>query len=178
MVDVVAEGFDAGIRQADIVPLDMVAVACSPPIRFVVVGAPAYFLEHAQPGHPNDLRRHRCIRSRLPGGSLYGWDFQRGDDVVFIDPSGPLTLDNYNLMIDAAVNGAGLSWVNEWSVRSHIAAGRLVTVLDDWSPTLPGLRLYYPGHRNMPAGMRAFLALVREVVTGEGTTPGNSGAIP
>jgi DNA-binding transcriptional LysR family regulator len=163
MVDVVAEGFDAGIRQADIVPQDMVAVACSPPIRFVVVGAPTYFLDHAPPAHPDDLAHHRCIRSRLPNGALYRWEFSCAGETRSIAPDGPLTLDNYNLMVAAALHGVGLVWVNEWAVADHLTAGRLREVLAPWSPAQPGLCLYYPGHRNIPAGMRAFVALVREV---------------
>nr|WP_315227391.1 LysR family transcriptional regulator [uncultured Albidiferax sp.] len=163
MVDVVAEGFDAGIRLADIVPQDMVAVVCSPPIRFVVVGAPAYLRDHAAPEHPKELVRHRCIRSRLPNGALYRWDFRRGGEVLSIAPEGPLTLDNSNLMVAAALQGAGLAWVNAWAVADHIEAGRLREVLGPWSPAQPGLCLYYPGHRHIPAGMRAFLALAREV---------------
>ena len=163
MVDVVAEGFDAGIRQADIVPQDMVAVPCSPPIRFVVVGAPSYFLDHAPPVHPDDLAHHRCIRTRLPNGALYRWDFSHGEETRSIAPDGPLTLDNYNLMVAAALDGVGLVWVNEWAVADHLAAGRLREVLAAWSPVQPRLSLYYPGHRNIPAGMRAFVALVREV---------------
>lgn len=163
LVDVVAEGFDAGIRQAEFVPLDMVALVCSPPIRYVVVGAPAYFLAHGEPHHPNELKDHRCIRNRLPGGALYRWDFQRGEETVSIDPSGPLTLDNHNLRIAAALHGSGLTWVNEWAVANLLASGQLMAVLQSWSPVLPSLRLYYPSHRHVPAGMKAFLALVREV---------------
>ncbi|APW43089.1 LysR family transcriptional regulator [Rhodoferax saidenbachensis] len=163
LVDVVAEGFDAGIRQAEFVPLDMVAVVCSPPIRYVVVGSPRYFLEHGEPLHPNDLRGHRCIRNRLPSGALYRWEFQQGEETIAIDPSGPLTLDNYNLRISAALQGAGLTWVNAWAVSPHVASGQLIPVLQSWSTSSPGLRLYYPSQRNVPAGMKAFIALVREV---------------
>lgn len=166
MVDVVGEGFDAGIRQADIVPQDMVAVACSPPIQFVVVGAPSYFLEHSDPTHPDDLALHHCIRSRLPNGALYRWDFSRGDENVSFTPEGPLTLDNYNLRITAALHGSGLAWVNGWAVADHIASGRLRKVLEQWSPAQPGLCLYYPGHRNIPAGMRAFVELAKETYRG------------
>lgn len=166
LVDVVAEGFDAGIRQAENVPLDMVAVDCSPPIRRVVVGAPAYFQNRPRPAKPDDLHGHQCMVSRLPGGELYRWQFQRGEESIEIDPTGPLTLDNYHLMIAAALEGAGLAWINEWAVTEHIAAGRLIKVLEDWSPRLSGLRLYYPGHRHLPAGMKAFLALVREAYGG------------
>jgi DNA-binding transcriptional LysR family regulator len=171
MVDIVADGFDAGIRQADIVPQDMVAVICSPPIRFVVVGAPEYFLHHAVPLHPDDLAQHRCIRTRLPNGALYRWDFQRDGETLSIAPDGPLTLDNYNLMIAAALNGAGLAWVNEWAVADHMAAGRLREVLEPWSAAQPRLCLYFPGHRHIPAGMRAFVALAREVYGADETLP-------
>lgn len=163
MVDIVADGFDAGIRQTDIVPQDMVAVVCSPPIRFVVVGAPAYFLHHAPPSHPHDLAQHRCIRTRLPNGALYRWEFQLAGETLSITPEGPLTLDNYNLMIAAALDGAGLAWVNEWAVADHIASGRLREVLKPWSAPQPLLSLYFPGHRHIPAGMRAFVALACEI---------------
>jgi DNA-binding transcriptional LysR family regulator len=163
LVDIVAEGFDAGIRSAENVPLDMIAVTCSPPIRFVVVGAPSYFADRKKPRTPDDLRSHSCIRSRLPSGGLYRWEFQRGQEKIAIDPLGPLTLDNHNLMVDAALQGAGLTWTNEWSVAGHIASGNLVEVLKPWSPQTPALCLYYPSHRHVPAGMRAFLAMVREV---------------
>lgn len=164
LVDVVAEGFDAGIRLSEHVPLDMVAVPCSPLIRYLVVGAPAYFRANPLPRHPDDLRSHSCIRTRLPGGALYCWDFRRGEETVTIEPEGALTLDNYNLMIAAAVAGAGLAWVNGWAVTEHVEAGRLIPTLQDWSADLPGLSLYYPSRRNLPAGMRAFVALVREVI--------------
>jgi DNA-binding transcriptional LysR family regulator len=169
LVDIVAEGFDAGVRTADGVPLDMIAVACSPPVRFVVVGAPAYFAGRSKPRAPDDLRNHCCIRSRLPSGALYRWEFQRGEEKIAIDPLGPLTLDNHNLMIAAAVQGGGLAWTNEWAVAPLLAEGRLVQVLEPWSPQSPGLRLYYPSHRHVPAGMKAFLAVVREVCEGFNT---------
>lgn len=166
LVDIVAEGFDAGIRAAENVPLDMIAVACSPPIRFVVVGAPSYFKGRKKPASPDDLRGHSCIRSRLPSGALYRWEFQRGAEKIAIDPAGPLTLDNHNLMIAAAVHGGGLAWTNEWAVAELVAAGKLVRVLEPWSPPSPGLCLYYPSHRHVPAGMKAFLAVVHEVLDG------------
>jgi DNA-binding transcriptional LysR family regulator len=168
LLDVVAEGYDAGIRQIDFVPLDMVAVVCSPPIRYLVVGSAAYFQRHGTPVHPDQLHDHLCIRSRLPGGALYDWDFVHGAEKIAISPAGPLTLDSYNLMIQAALAGAGLTWVAEWTVSQYLASGALVAVLPQWSPQLPPLRLYYPGHRNVPAGMRAFLALIRELYGSDG----------
>lgn len=162
LVDVVAEGFDAGIRSADNVPLDMIAVPCSPPIRFVVVASPDYLQQHGIPQNPDDLKHHNCIRSRLPGGTLYPWQFQRGNDKVQISPKGSLTLDNHNLMLDAAIAGAGLIWTSQWQVAQAISNGELETVLLDWSFEEPALCLYYPGHRHIPAGLKAFISLLRE----------------
>ena len=166
LVDIVAEGFDAGIRAAEHVPRDMVAVACSGPIRFVVVGAPSYLAGRQAPQTPDDLHAHACIRSRLQNGALYPWEFARGLETINIHPSGQLTLDNHHLMIAAALAGAGLAWTSEWAVQEHLDAGRLVRVLDAWSPATPGLCLYYPSHRHLPAGMKAFLAVLREVHAG------------
>ena len=163
LVDIVAEGFDAGVRSAEHVPQDMVAVLCSPPVRFIAAASPDYLRAHGTPQTPDDLRQHRCIRTRLPGGGLYRWEFQRGADSVVIDPAGPLTLDSSNLMLAAAVAGAGIVWSSIWNMADHLASGRLLTVLDAWSPALPGLCLYYPGHRHIPAGMKAFLALLHEL---------------
>jgi DNA-binding transcriptional LysR family regulator len=162
LVDIVAEGFDAGIRSAENVPLDMVSVLCSPPIRFVVVGAPSYFKGRRKPTVPDDLREHSCIRSRLPSGALYRWEFQRGDERISIDPDGPLTLDNHHLMVAAALEGAGLIWTSIWNVEEALASGKLIHVLEQWSPQVAGLCLYYPSHRHVPAGMKAFLALIHE----------------
>lgn len=162
LVDIVADGFDAGIRQAETVPLDMIAVPCSPPLRFVVVGSPAYFRGRRKPRAPDDLREHVCIRSRLPSGALYRWEFERNGEKLAVDPAGQLTLDNHNLMIEAALQGAGLIWTSVWSVAGLIASGQLVEVLETWSPSLPGLRLYYPSHRHAPAGLRALVGMLRE----------------
>jgi DNA-binding transcriptional LysR family regulator len=166
LMDIVAEGFDAGIRTAENVPLDMIAILCSPPIRFIVVGAPSYFKGRRKPSSPDDLRKHVCIRTRLPSGALYRWEFQRGEDKIAIDPKGPLTLDNHHLMVAAAVQGAGLVWTSQWSVAEQLKSGELVTVLEQWSPYSPGLCLYYPSHRHVTAGMRAFLGVVYEAREG------------
>ncbi|HEY0197873.1 MAG TPA: LysR family transcriptional regulator [Rhodanobacter sp.] len=163
LVDIVADGFDAGIRTIETVPQDMVAVPCGPPLRFVVVGSPAYFATRRKPRSPADLAAHNCVRSRYPSGAIYKWEFEKRGEEQAIDVTGSLTLDNHNLMIEAALQGIGLIWTSEWSVAEHIAAGRLVRVLEDWSPASPGLCLYYPGHRHVPAGLRAFIEVVREI---------------
>ncbi|MDB5971260.1 MAG: LysR family transcriptional regulator [Hydrocarboniphaga sp.] len=164
-VDIVADGFDAGIREAENVPQDMVAVPCSGPLRFVVVGSPEYFARRKKPRSPADLAQHPCVRSRYPSGAIYKWEFDKRGEQQLVDVSGSMTLDNHNLMIEAALDGVGLIWTSEWAVADHIAAGRLVRVLDDWCPTYPGLCLYFPKHRHIAAGLRAFIDVVREVTS-------------
>jgi DNA-binding transcriptional LysR family regulator len=161
-IDIVAEGFDAGIRLAESVPQDMVAVPCGPDSRFIVVGAPAYFVRTSVPRSPADLLGHECIRRRMPGGKLYRWEFEKRGEEMALDVPGRLTLDNDSLMVEAAVEGLGLAFVSDWWVTDHLAAGNLQAVLEDWTPPFPGLRLYYPGHRHLPAGLRAFVDLIRE----------------
>jgi DNA-binding transcriptional LysR family regulator len=171
LVDIVADGFDAGIRASETVPQDMIAVPCTPPLRFAVVGSPAYFARRKKPRVPADLLAHQCIRSRYASGAIYKWEFEQHGEQQAIDVKGPLTLDNHNLMIEAALQGAGLIWTSEWAVAEYIAAGRLIRVLGDWSPPEPGLCLYYPGHRHVPAGLRAFIEVVREITTAAAKPP-------
>ena len=161
-VDIVAEGFDAGIRLAESIPQDMIAVPCGPDSRFIVVGAPAYFERTSVPRSPADLLAHECIRRRMPGGKLYRWEFEKHGEAMALDVPGRLTLDNDSLMVEAATEGLGLVFVSEWWVTDHLAAGSLRAVLEDWTPPFPGLRLYYPGHRHMTAGLRAFVDLIRD----------------
>jgi DNA-binding transcriptional LysR family regulator len=161
-IDIVAEGFDAGVRLAESVPQDMVAIPCGPDSRFIVVGAPAYFERASVPRSPSDLLDHECIRRRMPGGKLYRWEFEKRGEETAVDVSGRLTLDNDILMVEAAVEGLGLAFVSDFWVTGHLAAGNLQAVLEDWTPPFPGLRLYYPGHRHMTAGLRAFVDMLRE----------------
>jgi DNA-binding transcriptional LysR family regulator len=161
-IDIVAEGFDAGIRLAEAVPQDMVAVACGPDSRFIVVGAPGYFAQASLPKSPSDLLRHECIRRRMPGGRLYHWEFEKRGEEIAVDVPGRLTLDHDGLMVEAAVEGLGLAFISEFWVSEHLAAGTLRAVLEDWTPPFPGLRLYYPRHRHMTAGLRAFIELLRQ----------------
>ena len=163
MVDIVAEGFDAGLRLAESVPQDMISVPCGPPLRHVVVASPAYLRDHGVPRVPTDLARHRCIRFRLPSGTLYRWEFEKHGQQILQEVDGRLTLDHTDLMIEAALKGVGLTYVTEWMAADHIASGQLAIVLEDWTPPFPGLCLYYPGHRHVPAGLRAFIDMAREM---------------
>ena len=162
LVDIVEQGFDAGVRLGEALPQDMVAVQLGDELRFVAVAAPSYLAERPRPVAPDDLAQHCCIRNRLPSGKLYRWEFAKQGQEVVINVPGALTLDNIGLMIEAAANGLGIAYVPEPAARAWLDEGRLVTVLDDWCPVIPGLYLYYPGHRHVPAGLRAFIEVLRE----------------
>lgn len=165
LVDIVKEGFDAGIRLAEHLPGDMIAVPLGPDQRLVVVGSPKYFKIREQPQHPNDLEAHECIRRRLASGSLYRWEFERRGKKVEIDVPGRISLDDTLLMQEAAVAGLGLAYVSAWQAAPDIRAGRLIQTLDEWTPSFPGLCLYYPGRRHVPSGLRALIELIRELKT-------------
>lgn len=162
LVDIVAEGFDLGVRVADLVPSDMIAVSLGRPQRHAVVGSPQYFSRHARPRVPDDLLQHRCIRVRLPNGMLYRWRFEKGGKEAQIDVNGPITLDEASLARIAVLEGVGLGFFMEQDVRADIQAGHLVRVLEDWTPAFAGLCLYYPGRRHASAAMKAFVELARE----------------
>lgn len=163
LVDIVARGFDAGIRLGEDVPQDMVAVRFGGPMRFIAVASPDYLAAHPAPRTPDDLNDHICIRQRLPSGKLYRWEFsQRGQELA-IDVPGPLTLDHQLLMAEAAADGLGIAYLSNTTARPFLAAGTLVTVLDDWCPEISGLYLYYPGHRHVPAGLKAFIDVLKEI---------------
>lgn len=162
LVDIVAEGFDAGVRLGEAVAQDMVAVRFGGDTRFVAVAAPGYLHAHPPPRTPDDLRNHACIRVRLPSGKLYRWEFEKHGQALVVDVPGVLTLDNTDLMVDAAEAGLGIAYVPERVVRSHLERGTLVAVLDDWCPWIPGLHLYYPGHRHVPPGLRAFIDALKD----------------
>ncbi|WP_099052132.1 LysR family transcriptional regulator [Pannonibacter phragmitetus] len=162
MVDIVRDGFDLGVRVAGLVPSDMIAVSLGQPQRHAVVGSPAYFEKHGRPMVPPDLLNHRCIRVRLPDGALFRWWFEKEGEQLHLDVPGPITLDEASLVRAAALEGTGVGYTMEQEALADIEAGRLVRVLEDWTPPYPGLCLYYPGRRNLSAGVRAFLDLARE----------------
>jgi DNA-binding transcriptional LysR family regulator len=162
-VDIVVDGFDAGIRLAHEVPQDMIAVPLTYEVRMAVVGSLAYFENRRKPGTPKDLLLHRCIRFRLPAGTISPWSFERHGNTVTIDVDGPLTFDEPSLVLDAARAGVGLAYLRESIVAADLAHGRLVRVLEDWIQPFPGVCLYYAGRRNLPVGLRALVQLIREI---------------
>jgi DNA-binding transcriptional LysR family regulator len=163
LVDVVGEGFDAGIRVADLVPRDMIAIPIGRPFRMKVVGSKTYFARRERPRAPTDLAEHVCIRARMPSGAPVGWEFVRRGRSFTVDVAGPLVLDEALLMVEAARDGLGLAMLADWYVADALKKGRLIDVLDDWMPTCPALSLYYSGRRNVPAPLRALIELIREL---------------
>ncbi|MBB3148450.1 DNA-binding transcriptional LysR family regulator [Phyllobacterium trifolii] len=163
MVDIVKDGFDLGVRVEGLVPSDMIAVSLGRPQRHAVVGSPEYIEKHGIPMVPPDLLTHSCIRVRLPDGSLFRWRFEKGGEQVQIDVRGQITLDEASLTRTAVLDGAGLGYLFEQDILPEIDVGQVIRVLADWTPSYPGLCLYYPGRRNLSAGVRAFLKLAREL---------------
>ena len=161
LVDMVSAGFDAGIRFGETIAADMIAVPIGPRQRSAVVASPAFFKKNKPPQTPHDLKNLPCIRFRFWGGALYRWEFERGGIELEIDVAGSLTLNDQDLMVDAALDGAGLAYVFEKQVEDLIAKRRLVRVLADWCPAYPGFFMYYPSRRQLPAALRAFVDFVK-----------------
>lgn len=161
LVDVTGQGFDAGIRIAEAVPPDMIAVPILPEIRSLVIGTPEYFETRGVPKVPADLYHHRCIRARMASGKLYRWEFERRGEAVLIDAPGTLTLDESGLMLEAALAGAGLAYIADLTVADHIAARRLKAVLEEWTPSYRGPCLYFSSRRHIPSRLRALIDLIR-----------------
>lgn len=166
-VDLVGGGFDAGIRLGESLDKDMVAVRVSADERMAVVGSPAYFARHGRPKSPDELHTHRCIRFRFTGsGALYRWEFERNGRELEADPEGSLTVNDNDLMVDAARRGLGLAFVFRSSAAADLASGALEEAMPEWSTQFPGFFLYYPraaaAHRQMPLKLRVFIDALRE----------------
>jgi DNA-binding transcriptional LysR family regulator len=163
MVDVVKEGYDAGIRYGGTVPQDMVAQRLSADIRWVVAAAPGYLERFGVPEHPEDLRNHRCLRLRLGNDRIYHWEFDRGDEHLAIDVPGAITIDEASAAMSFVHSGVGLLFVAEPIVAPSIEKGSLKLVLEDWASPGPGYFLYYPSRRQVPTGLRLLTELIREM---------------
>lgn len=158
LVDIVAEGYDAGIRLEGLIDDDLICVRVGPHDRVAFVASPSYLATRPMPQMPADLVGHRCLNYRYTtSGRLHRWRFERGGEETVVDLVGPLILNDLNLLMEAAVDGVGIASVNESRVRTMLADGTLVRVLEDWSPDLPADCLYYPSHRSMTAALRSFI---------------------
>lgn len=170
LVDIVAAGFDLGIRRADFVPSDMIALRLGQTRRHAVVASRSYLVDHPQPRVPADLLGHACIRIRLPDGEVYRWQFEKNGQVEQVEVSGPVTLDEASLARIAVLDGVGMGYFMESDVAEDIASGRLVRVLESWTLPLPPLCLYYPDRRNPSAAFRTFIDFARTFHAGSGET--------
>ncbi len=146
--DIVAQGFDAGVRLGEQVAKDMIAMRIGPDMRMAVVGSPAYFARYPTPTIPNDLTAHNCITLRMPThGGLYAWEFEKNGQEVNVRVEGQLVFNTIAMRLEAALQGLGLAFMPEDVVREHVAQGRLVRVLEDWCEPFSGYHLYYPSRR-------------------------------
>lgn len=161
LIDIVAAGFDAGVRLVDSIPKDMIAVPFGATISFIYVASPAYLDRFGEPATPDGLTRHRCIGHRVPGGKLYRWEFERAGQALTIDVSGPIILNDEELMVDAAIKGLGIAYVASPAAEMALAEGRLRRVLAAWTPASERVAIYYPGHRAVPPALRAFIDAVK-----------------
>lgn len=161
-VDIVAQGFDAGVRYGEHLALDMIAVALSPPQRYVVVASPDYVARHGKPKHPKDLLDHGCIRVRFGRGTIPDWEFEKAGREVKVSPPAKLIVNYPGLAQRAARDGFGFWLTFEGYAREAIASGALVSVLDDWCAPFPGPFLYYPSRRQPPPALAAFIAFAAE----------------
>jgi DNA-binding transcriptional LysR family regulator len=161
-IDVLAAGFDAGVRYDERLERDMIAVPVGPrEQRYVTAAAPSYFAAHGRPAHPRDLLDHACIRHRFASGVTLSWEFERDGEVVKVVPQGPLISTSSDLEVAAAVRGLGIIRSFDGFVADAVDDGRLELVLDDWSPPFPGPYLYYASRRHMPGPLRAFVDFLK-----------------
>lgn len=157
LVDLAAEGFDAGIRLGQLIAADMVALPLSAPFRFVVVGSPGYLARRNAPAGIGDLRDHACLRLRRANGAIAPWSLVEAGDPVEVAVSGPLIANDFTTTLGAALRGVGLAQVPEPIARNALATGQLVEVLAAHASTAPGMFLYYPSRLQAMPKLRAFI---------------------
>jgi DNA-binding transcriptional LysR family regulator len=170
-VDLLAAGCDAGIRYDERLEQDMIAVPIGPRRqRFATAASAAYLAAHGVPAHPRDLLTHRCLRIRFAGGATPLWEFKRGDEVVRLDPPGPLLVQPagaVEVAVAAAIHGLGVVSLFEDWLRPHFESGALTPLIEDWWESFSGPFLYFPSRRLMPAPLRAFVDFIRERPAGK-----------
>jgi len=161
IVDIIQQGFDAGVRFGKQLEQDMIALPLGPPLRYAIVASPDYLDARGVPSAPQDLIGHDCIRRRFPGGTMVTWQFEKEGESLEINPDGRLTLTSAHQELQAALAGQGIAHVFEDYARPHLDNGSLVELLRDWSPKLPSWFIYFPNRRHPSAAMSAFLQHIR-----------------
>ncbi|MGE7370375.1 LysR family transcriptional regulator [Neorhizobium sp. NPDC001467] len=162
VVDIVAGGYDVGLRIGEVIEKDMVAVRLGPELRQVAVATPGYLQRYGYPEHPRDLVNHRCIRWRWPGRATpYAWEFFDKNGWFSVTVDGPLIFSDKESALNATLRGIGIGFPVEDAVSAYIGKGSLVSILDQWSAPFPGLFLCYPQQRRMAPALRAFIDVVR-----------------
>ncbi|MDE1147312.1 MAG: LysR family transcriptional regulator [Azospirillaceae bacterium] len=161
LIDVFAEGFDAGIRYGEALAQDVVAVPISPPQRYVLAGSPDLVAREGPPQHPRDLVGRPCIRHRFADRAPLAWEFEKDGETVRVVPDGRLVANSVQIAVSAAEAGLGWYCTFEGFMAPSLAAGQLVPVLEDWLPPFPGPYLYYPSRRHVPAPLRAFIDFMK-----------------
>lgn len=175
--NIVEDRFDAGVRLGESIDKDMIAVRIGPDWRLVAVASPDYFLTRSRPRHPQELVEHRCINQRhLHSGGLYVWEFEKAGRALRVRVDGQLIFSTSYAQIDAALSGYGIAYLPENLVEAHLGAGRLVQVLDDWSPIFAGYHLYYPSRRQSSPAFRVIVEALRQRDTGLHRPAAPSGA--
>jgi DNA-binding transcriptional LysR family regulator len=160
--DIVGSGYDAGVRPGGWLHQDMIAVRLTPDLRIAILGSPAYFERNPTPRVPKDLAEHACLNYRwTESGALYRWPFSKAGEQVDVDVTGPLTMNDVGLTVEAALAGIGLACTLESNIAQELAQRRLIRVLEDWCPPSPGFYLYYPSGRLLSAAFRAFIDFMR-----------------
>ncbi len=158
--DIIKDGFDAGIRFGEQIERDMIAMRVMGEARFLVVASPDYLARHPAPKAPRDLQQHDCIRNRLPNGTVFGWQFEKNGKAVQASVGGRLIVDDIDLSIRAVLDGAGLAYLLYDYVSTPIADGRLIPLMEDWSPRMSGFFLYYSSRRQLSSPLQAFIAFM------------------
>lgn len=163
MVDIVGQGFDAGIRHGGTVPEDMVAQRLSADLHWVVAASPAYLARFGTPEQPDDLRHHQCLGMRMGNESIYRWEFEGPEGEFSIAVPSRIVMDEGRALLGLALDGIGLMYGSADLFAPYCARGELELVLKDWSTEGPGYHIYYPGRRQLPTGLRLLIDLIREM---------------
>jgi DNA-binding transcriptional LysR family regulator len=169
--DIVREGFDAGIRLGPQIDHDMITVRVLSDVRFLVVASPDYLKNRPWPKTPRDLRHHDCIRNRLPNGAIFGWDFEKNGRSLRASVEGRLIVNDIELSLRAVRDGLGLAYLLQDYIAADLKAGRLVPLLEDWSPKLSGFFLYHPSRRQVTGPLQALIAFLKAEASRRGVSP-------